>query len=329
MDVIIHIGYPKSASTTLQKCLFARHKDITSLAIYPSGNIGRDSNTPIPAELAFAKDSRIKELYAQLVNPDGIVYDPEYVKQLWEGIHIDYKVPGLPIILSNERFLSSRFSNPEIIMKALRLYELIPLAKILIIIRSQLALLKSLYRDHPFDPRTMEYRKKPVSFSKWLKIDLNRTNFSHSNTLYFNRLTAIYDQHFGKEKVLVLPLEMLSFHKEDFVTRLSDFIGIDYEQTYQLIGEEKANQGISQTANTYRMLRNAILPLLKNARCYKDTMRKVDQGILSLTRNLGKTADYKATDQDLEMLKEKYAAGNSELMLSRDLPLKELGYFTL
>ena len=42
--IFFHVGFPKSASTTLQKQLFDKHSKINYLGVYPTGNVGQDSD---------------------------------------------------------------------------------------------------------------------------------------------------------------------------------------------------------------------------------------------------------------------------------------------
>lgn len=41
---VVHVGYPKAASTSLQKHLFDRHPQIRNLGVFPTGNVGEDSD---------------------------------------------------------------------------------------------------------------------------------------------------------------------------------------------------------------------------------------------------------------------------------------------
>ena len=43
MRIFFHIGFPKAASTTLQKQLFANHPQLVNLGLYPTSNVGNDN----------------------------------------------------------------------------------------------------------------------------------------------------------------------------------------------------------------------------------------------------------------------------------------------
>lgn len=76
----VHIGYPKAGSTTLQQNLFAQHSEIINLGLYPTANVGNPSSANKVREqqefnVPYLKDGRIKSLYSELVQADGIVFD--------------------------------------------------------------------------------------------------------------------------------------------------------------------------------------------------------------------------------------------------------------
>ena len=200
MSVYIHIGYPKAGSTTLQQNLFANHSEILNLGLYPTSNVGNTSHTyskynNIEQNIPYLTDAKIQKLYLELIQPDGVVYDEFKAKKLWADIKSDYPVStsDISVILSHEGITSSRFANPELMEKARRIKYVFGEVKILIVIRAQQQMLKSLYRDHPFDPRTLEYHQRHVGFSEWLDIDIKRKHGNLTNILYFDLLARTYE----------------------------------------------------------------------------------------------------------------------------------------
>ncbi|MGK7897468.1 MAG: sulfotransferase domain-containing protein [Xenococcus sp. (in: cyanobacteria)] len=328
MSIVFHIGYPKAASTTLQKSLFANHSAIVNLGIYPTGNIGQDSNAPQPHNVPFLKDLRIQSFYQSLTCNDGVMFDLNQEKEQLDLLIKEYEQEKTTLLFSSESIVSGRFSNPEIMEKARRLQGLCPEAKILIIIRSQVDILKALYRDHPFDPRTLNYHPRPVSFSEWLEISLNTPYSNVPNTLFFNQVLERYEKLFPPAKILVLPLELLKENPQVFVKDLANFLEINSQETLDLLTNKFENQGISTGGNKYRRWRNYLIPYLKVLKPFRRLLIPLDHKIFNLARSFGSTEKILISEEEILQLHQKYAADNRMLMQRRSLPLKELGYLT-
>ena len=335
MITYIHVGYPKAGSTTLQKRLFALHPEIINLGLYPTNNIGNSVDGPnldeICRKVPYLYDPRIAELYRRLSRTSGLEFDQSAVRALWEGIAQDYVLaqPGFPqatTVLSHESLTSGRFSNPEVVEKARRVRQVFGQSKVLLMIRFQPSMLVSLYRDHPFDPRTLEYRKRPVTFPEWLEIDLNREWLSLSHTLLFDTMTRVYEALFGSENLLVLPLEMLRHDLQRAAQYLSDFLNIDACKTFELLNREPENTGISVSGNSYRMTRARIAPLLKWLHPFKTPLKRLDSYLFSQFKKRGTTASIVIPDKYKEKLAALYSQENARLSKRRGLSLKELGY---
>ncbi len=165
MCIFVHIGYPKSASTTLQKHLFHKHSDINYFGLYPTKNIGQD--TPkIDRNARFLTDKNLRTFYKALLMEEPDEYSHQEAVDLFRTSiknHLSNKVN----LLSHERFTSTLFGHSSLEEKAKRLKTIIPDAKIILVIRNQADLIKSQYRDMPFDPRNIR-KGKPVSLKKWI-----------------------------------------------------------------------------------------------------------------------------------------------------------------
>lgn len=250
--VFIHVGYPKSASTTLQKHMFDKHPQINSLSTYPTGNVGKDSGE-INTECAFLKDQRLQDFYYQLTTFDPTDY-AEYVQtDTYKKLFADYADAGKAMLLSSERFTDVLFSHDSIRDKALRLKQIFPDAKILIVLRNQLNIIASQYRDQPFNPRCVRIGR-PVSIERWVDIAFQDPLVKYANSLNYYETVRCYSALFGKENVGVFLFEEMVDDLPLYAQRISEFIGIDSAQTALCLGGKHENSTVSHRYNTYRKL---------------------------------------------------------------------------
>jgi hypothetical protein len=140
-------------------------------------------------------------------------------------------------VLSHERFLGYPFAGGQDAKSiAERLHGLMPNAKILIVIREQRDLMRSLY---------VQYLRRVGSQSLHdlvsRKLEWRLPQFSKSY-LEFDRPLDWYAQRFGKNNLLVLPYELLRFNQTLFVNDIMDFCGLEtrWEQAKQRENDTQA-----------------------------------------------------------------------------------------
>lgn len=327
-----HIGYPKAASTSLQKNLFAESPNLVNLGLYPTSNIGNDALTNQPDNIPYLKDERIRQLYQAISLSGSLEFDLESTKKLWDQIRSDYEALDRrclkkSIILSHESITSARFANPSLLEKASRIRDIFGPIRIIIVTRRQQDVLKSLYRDHPFDPRTMESRPRPVNFNEWLEIDLSRASLSVAHSLYFDRLLYLYEKLFGKENILVLPMELMQLNLESFSGALSKFMGIDSNSTFRLLNRPPQNTSVSGLGNRYRVLKARYAPKLSLIKPLKAPLLKFDRYVFGHLKKIGRPPSVNISSQHENLLFNLYAKSNTNLSRDYDLSLDSLGYY--
>ena len=166
---VFHIGFPKSASTTLQKKLFDKHAQINFMGIYPTGNIGQDAGKN-NIDTLYLKNGSLKKFHCCLTDLEGIEYYFSKVESYYSEVELLMSTDKINIF-SNERFTSVLFTHKDRAEKARRIKCFFPDAKIIIVLRNQLDIIKSQYRDHPFDPRNLYANRKSVSIDEWINRD--------------------------------------------------------------------------------------------------------------------------------------------------------------
>jgi hypothetical protein len=197
-DILIHIGYHKTGSTYLQDHYFQPVNGYAS-------DIG-ESRTRIVKDIAF---------------PDNFAFDPLICRAFYAP-HIDMaRKNSQRFVLSHERLSGYPPSGGyDRMLIAGRLLRTFPGARILIVLREQVSLIRSIYSQYITDGGYL-------SLDRFLEIpepQLGRMPGFRLEVYEFDRLIRHYQELFGR--VLVLPFEMMVDDLEGFVGQISDFMEI-------------------------------------------------------------------------------------------------------
>lgn len=200
-DVFIHIGLSKCASTYLQKIIFPGIGNYSNVASAP------DEDKYYLLRPDMQPDEFQKIVAKHMVNPLPqskwlVISCEDYTELLFKGftdVFFQWK------LIKQDTY---HFSNNVIIKNIARTY---PRARIIIVIREQLDWAVSRYK--------MIYRggKTSLSIDDLLSIPLEG----------YDNMVERYQNQFGKENVLVLPLEMMRRDQTSFIKSITEFIGTD------------------------------------------------------------------------------------------------------
>jgi hypothetical protein len=324
---VIHIGYPKSASTTLQKQLFNRHPGINNLGLFPTANLGIDSGY-IDTSCPYLADENLRKFYHNLVMLRGIEYKYSGNLGLFEEYIAGYLEDERVSVFSNERFTSVFYSHPDVAAKANRLKEIFPRAKILLVIRNQLDLIKSQYRDHPFDPRNFAIGK-PVSLDKWIEIAYKADEVYFLSSLKYYEVAGYYAGLFGKDNIGIFLLEDLASNVEQFSEAISSFIGVDSQITLELLQGKRENRGVSHRYNVYRKIRRRAFSSVGVGRIVPEPLKEYLLTLESRLSNVlkqGSKRNYSMSQPWVNRLTKYYAESNSNLQREYDIDLSHHDY---
>ena len=176
-DFVLHVGYPKTASSFLQRHAFP---ELTRQGL-----------------IHYIPNAKILPIRNYIVSMDGFGYRPEYILDQLQ----DLTEPGTNLI-SCEAFTGSIFykavNNFEI---ARRLNLTFPDAKILITIRKQVSLVHSLYRQYIHEGGFLSFEKflcyRKGEFHPSYHLDDHRFNLE---CLKFDRLIEGYQSIFWQRE---------------------------------------------------------------------------------------------------------------------------------
>ncbi|WP_164916950.1 sulfotransferase domain-containing protein [Leeuwenhoekiella palythoae] len=312
--IFVHIGYPKSASTTLQKNVFEVHSEILNLGLFGTENIGKDTYN-ISNSNIYLNDSSLRNFYDTITSSHSIEYSKSNVLEQMQGIFkkyiMDCEGKKKATVFSHELLTSVNFSHPDIGLKATRIKEVFPNAKIIIVIRNQIDFLLSQYRDQPFDPRNFSCGRH-VKPDKWIEIAL-KNDLPLLKSLKYNEVVKLYFELFSKDNVKVLHFEDLILDKHRFATDLSSFMNISLEETIDSLNKEKQNDGTTHYHNVFRRILRKY-PIVFNI------SKNIPKNFLIPIKNTierkmqrGRKARYSFNEFTIQTLKEYYKSSNVEL----------------
>lgn len=203
IPLLIHVGLHKTGTSWLQKYLFnAPERGFTSF-----------SSEPGPER---------KQLIKRLVVPDPLFFDAEETASYYEPWIDAARETGRTLVITHERLGGHPASGGrDRCIIAERLRTSFPEARILIGIREQCRLIHSLYNHH-VEVGGVESLKQFLTTSA--TGNLRRPTFT-LEMYEFDRLIRFYQDLFGPERVLVLPLEMLAREPQRYVDAIMGFCG--------------------------------------------------------------------------------------------------------
>ena len=317
--VYIHIGVAKAASTTLQKQLFDQHPAINYLGTYPTANLGNDSDF-INHKSKYLTDPNLKKFHSNIVMLDEFEYHfSDNIEFFYNNIK-PYLSKDHINLFSNERFLAGFRCCTDIKAKATRIKQLFPNAKIIIIIRNQLDIIVSQYRDLPFDPRCVSLGK-PVNIDQWIEIAMENDYTNYFNCLKYYEVAKVYKEIFGIDAVEVFLFEDLVHQLDLFAEKLSDFIGIDSTQTKVLLQNKHENRPVSNRFNRYRMLRRK-LPQIKLRNYMPDY---IHEQVIKFMKK-GKKRNYHISKTMNQSLTNYFGESNAQLQDNFSIELERYQY---
>lgn len=298
---VFHIGFPKAGSTSLQRQVFA---DLPGYAY---------------KGLNACADDRVAELYDGLFKKDTLNYNESRIFALAKDVTAEGSC-----LFSHESGLGTVYSYPDIVIKAQRLHKAFQgNLRIILIVRKQTDILLSQYRDHPFDPHDI-FNGKPVSFEKWYRKMDKLRYFRFTDAIYYDRIVQVYDDLFGRENVLVLPMELMNADPASYAQKMGAFLDVDPNVIKPKLGLPAENTGHSSGTNRLRRLRRSIPVSIEFS---KILPRPIYQGITEVIKK-GAPESVNVSESLKHEIRQRYAASNKKLEERMDMQLEPMGYST-
>lgn len=229
MEKFIHIGANKAASTTLQRHLFSKSKDLNYLG---EDCIDYDKN---------------KYVINSLISDDDFHFSLKSAKEIFykKIKNCDEKT----FIFSSEDIMTSRVPS----QCAERLYKIIPDSSILIIIRNQIDAIASWYANHGSYLKNVprRYWRRYVSFDDWMEYNLEFNKYSPLESFLYHKQLSLYKDLFGKNKINILFFEDFIHSKNIFMKQLCSILNIETKVANKLINNKHERQRNTIRQHTY------------------------------------------------------------------------------
>jgi len=314
----IHIGLPKTATTTLQDNVFFHHPGVNYL--------GKPCNRP---DVDRSLQGPTSELITRIWHTPPEEDCDATLQDLRDRGVTPQETPDKPNVMSAEEL---SYSTPQRILVPKRLAKLFPQARILLTTRSQLTSLPSAYfwKYLNFEINT--------SFDNWFDKMVrhsseppNRIN-QPLNLPRFGTLMKAYAEEFGAENILILPLEILSRDSELFARTLGDFMGIDATRIHELLGTGRRNTRMSLPAIKYqRFIKKSLARFMpKRLRRRTNVLHGVHKWGLNgfITRRLNRkpVASLELNEQQNRFIHDFYSPENRMIAETYDVDLAKYGY---
>lgn len=196
-EPLLHIGYPKTASSWLQAHLFSA-----------------DGGSGLVAAATAAHVNRI------LVGPNALDFDASEARRHFAKRIRRVEGAGAVAVVSAERLSGAPhaggYDSRDL---AERLKAVFPEARVLIAIREQRRMICSLYRQYVRAGGTLPLR----SYLEPPRKGHHSMPSFQLDHLKYDRLIQLYVSLFGAGRVLVLPFELFAERPEEFVRRIVRF----------------------------------------------------------------------------------------------------------
>jgi len=302
---VVHIGYPKTASTFLQTHVFP---NLDGCAFLTHWGDAAAELRPLIRNLYWADDDH----YLQETLRTFIAE--------WRTAH-----PG-PLLLSDENLAGGLYpidDNWE--RNARRIHDQLPDAHVLVVVREQRALMRSAYSLHV-------QRGGYVSFADLLAGRAERARFV-PEIFCFHHLVVRYRELFGADRVTVMPYEQLARDPGRFASEVSSLVSGRPVDVPQPTGS-RANVSLSPVS--LRIMRRTNRMFRKSTYNAHPTVRRVPAAA-KLRPVLHATVDRvvppsfsrridDGTPADLADVLEMFAESNTILEQLTGLQLGALGY---
>ncbi|WP_170359594.1 sulfotransferase [Ruegeria arenilitoris] len=303
--VLVHIGYHKTATSSLQQQLFSAPD----------------------APFATPHGDRKYILSNRIVLPQPMTYDPAETREMYESFLKKSQDSGQVPVFSHERFsgypASGGFDSTII---ADRLQRTFPDAYILVVFREQLSSILSMYSQYITDGghgSLKTYLSEPEP-------NLRRAPMFSEEFYRYHRLFKFYQDKFGKDRVLGLAYEQFISEPDSFVETLCNFVGVEHKKREFEVTNEKRSECfqilqrfVNFTLSDNQLSKGALLPFPNATRRFGKLSRPIGR---IFPDKLDQMLKNRLVGRIQSRFDGAFAESNAELQSLTGLDLGQFGY---
>ncbi len=304
--VVLHIGLPKTGTTSLQSDLFLPH----------------DAWHFVGKPLLFT-NAAMHRTVRPIVELDDESYEAGLDTFRRELIEPLLRTPRDRVVISEEEFSTGTVrTRVDRRVIAGRLHGLFPEARVIVTVRNQLDVIPSVY-GQLINMGVLVGQ----SFGDWLDSERAKSRGAAGRLYLFDyaALVELYDQLFGAANVKVLLFEELRADVDSYLTQLSAFIGVDPAAviaTYQAGSGRNRNPAVTRRHARWRRFTNSLPFIPWEAIMIGLGVRRSFYRFLEA----GAALDTAYTEEQRRYIEDYYRAGNRALGERLGVGLGKFGY---
>jgi sulfotransferase family protein len=308
----VHVGYPKTATTTFQKHLFPGHPEIDYLGKFIPG-------------FGFRTEALEREINA-IISTDDTRYEGtqklvELMRQHRDGSHR----PAL--LISTESIVHPWATDRGLVAR--RLHEALSPCRIIVTIREQLDSIKSYYGRHGrfgqylfLTKEAGEQLSLPMTLTEWLRYSLRTSDKNYVGTLQYYETISYYAKLFGRDNVGVFLYEEFVRDQEAYVRRLCRFLGVtDVEKGVELVRGKHELPTLTRGELLFLRMQSRLPAALR-----MDGLQRWGRKLSVLVPRASRAEAVPIDRFWLDQLAALYRESNRKLQQTFDLPLERYGY---
>lgn len=304
----IHIGMPKAASTTLQKKLFDYLPDF-----YYLGNTHKNPKI----------DQQVQTIIHVIIGCERSEYNEKH-EELYRLLSDKLSsINEKRILISDESFATGYSRFPGQVEKfeiARRLKSFFPHSNILLIIRNQAKILKSLYTQR------LRNSLNSLTWQDWLEEQKYYSYLTSQLSWYeYDKIYDTYSVFFGKENIYIALYEDLELKPSQFYSDLRLFFDncIETSAIKECLSlNESYNKRPTRLNYTLTKIANN-----KKIRYFANLMPStIKERIKKWTNSKGSAINPEYHEADLSFIKEFYSKSNYRMSRMLNCDLAERGY---
>ena len=328
-NLCVHIGFPKTATTTFQRHVFPAHSEIEYLGKYIPG-------------FGYRSESIGQEI-GRLITRDSTLYAGS--NQLRDELAaIANSMTEKLVMISSESFVQEQAADRGVV--AQRLWDACGNCRIIITIREQLSMIRSFVKMHGRYGQYLFLAKEvdelfelPLSMSEWLRIASHYPDRNFVSTIRYAEVADCYARLFGRQNVGIFLYEELVSEPATYVSKLASFLHIDAVEMLRLLAGHHENRSTVDASSAAEMARTlagrqqsrntkpSSLPPTEHRSAIVSKIERLTN-LLGGSRRRENPQEKSLDIQEpwLSVLREQYRDGNRRLVKEWGLPLAQYGY---